>query len=69
MISQQAKDFLKLVLRSPNTGDGWRDVGKMLWPSVVDFEAQELLESSRNDDGTGKVRLSETGLIVARYLT
>lgn len=33
-------DFLKLVLRSPDQGDGWRNVSDMLWPTTQEIAAE-----------------------------
>ncbi len=38
------KEFLRLLLRSPDEGDGWRSFSKTLWPLVSMFESPDLLE-------------------------
>lgn len=67
-MSDRAKQFLRLLLRSPDRGDGWRLVSKMVWPLVQDFEHPELIEFIQDPDGTNRVRLTERGKIVADYV-
>lgn len=62
------KSFLQLLMRLPDTGDGWRQVSEILWPLVARFSAPELLECDRQTQG-GRVRLSENGLLVTKYLS
>lgn len=64
-LSQQDKNFLALILRSPNIGDGWRQVSKTLWPLVDMFGRQELIEINKDEL---RIRLSETGKIVIDYI-
>ena len=68
MISDQDKDFIRLLLRSKDTGDGWRNVSKQVWPLVEQFGEQRLLEKQAGEDGSGKVRLTDNGQTVAEYL-
>lgn len=44
MLSTGAKSFLRLVQRSKDIGDGWRQVSAVLWPLVIGFENKELIE-------------------------
>jgi len=66
-MDQKAKSFLQLVLRSPDTGDGWRNVSSALWPLVKGFSLPELIETEGDASG-GRLRLSERGKIVCDYL-
>jgi hypothetical protein len=59
------KSFMQLIARSPDIGDGWRQVSKTLWPLVESFKSAELIETA---SATHRVRFSEAGLHVARYL-
>jgi len=68
-LSDDDINFIRLVQRSPDRGDGWRSVSALLWRMVEGFARQELIERERNEDGTGRVRLNERGNIVAEYLT
>ena len=67
-LTREEIGFLRLVQRSPNDGDGWRSVGKMLWPIVIGFKRPELIETEALPDGMGRVRFSERGEIVLSYL-
>lgn len=61
-------NVLRLILRSPDRGDGWRSVSAVCWPFIRDFEHGELIEGVQNDDGSGVVRLSERGAILGAYI-
>lgn len=56
--------FLKLIIRSADTGDGWRNVSTQLWPLVEKFKHQDLIELR----GGNQVRLSSRGLVIADYI-
>jgi len=64
MIQDKDRNFLSLLLRSPDKGDGWRSVSNMLWPLVDGFGQKELIETRDN----AFVRLSEKGKIVMEYI-
>jgi hypothetical protein len=58
-------------MRSPNTGDGWKTVSRVLWRLVDDFGRPELIEVDKftaESEKAGRVRLSEAGKIIAKYL-
>lgn len=63
-MGENDKGFLRLILRSPDKGDGWRSVSATLWPLVSAFKHQELLETK--DDNM--VRLSDRGLTIIDYI-
>jgi hypothetical protein len=65
MITDNNRSFLKLLLRSPDIGDGWRQVSDVVWPLVSGFDKKELLELNEDEK---RVRLSPDGLVVANYL-
>jgi len=56
--------FLKLLLRSPDVGEGWRNVSKTVWPLISQFPHRELIRV-RNGN---QVRLSGRGKIVVDYI-
>lgn len=58
-------NFLKLIIRSTDRGDGWRQVSTLLWRLVHEFKPKELIEI---DYDKLRVRLSERGKIVVEYL-
>ncbi len=64
-LTEKDKSFVKLILRSEDSGNGWRAVSKIVWPLVENFEHQELLEI---DEENKLIKLSEVGKIVAKYL-
>jgi hypothetical protein len=68
MISIDSRQFLRLLLRSPDLGDGWRRVSKMVWPLVEEFTEQDLIEKLESDEGGGNVRLSQKGQAVIEYV-
>jgi hypothetical protein len=63
--------FLQLLLRTPDTGDGWRKVSSMLSSVATDeiAKAPELFETQHTEGEDGfLVRLTPEGQIVSRYL-
>lgn len=64
-LTQQAKDTIKLIQRSPNVGDGWRNVSEPLRKHITTWlqSAEDLFEF----DGE-RIRLSPEGQTVAKYL-
>jgi hypothetical protein len=62
------KSLVALLMRSPDIGQGWRNVSKMVMPLVTEFNDQTLIEWTKEDDGSGRVRLTEKGETVAPYL-
>jgi uncharacterized protein (DUF736 family) len=60
--------FIKLILRSPDVGDGWRNVSNVLRKVVTAGIAEfpELYET--REMAELQVRLSERGNIVKDYL-
>ncbi len=68
-LTEHDVNFLRLVQRSKDTGEGWREVSVQLWRLVGGFPHTELIEAEPNGEGWGRVRLSPAGEIVVRYLT
>jgi hypothetical protein len=68
-ISDQQIDFIRLILRSPDRGDGWRSVGKMLETTVMRQKDAnpELFEIATEDDKMS-IRLTERALVLADYI-
>jgi hypothetical protein len=58
-------ELLRLILRSPDVGDGWRNVSGVLWEHVVKNAVIDLVEF---DYENKRVRFSPEGVIVMRYL-
>lgn len=67
-ITNQENATLKLIMRSPDKGKGWRNVSSTCWPLVEKFTKPELIETVKNEDGGGMVRLSDRGSVLADYL-
>ena len=65
MLTDNNRSFLKLLLRSPDVGDGWRNVSEVVWPLVTGFDKEKLIET---DSENKRVRLTPEGLIVVEYL-
>jgi hypothetical protein len=66
-LTDREKGFLSLILRSPDQGDGWRNVSAVVWPLVAEFKRQELIEIQYCGDDR-HVRLTPEGNTVAKYL-
>lgn len=59
-------ETIKLILRSPDRGDGWRSVSPAIWRAlIVPFEHKELIEI---DEPNRRIRLTIKGEAVAEYL-
>lgn len=54
------KHFLRLIAQGQNCPDGWAPVSKALYPLVCSMPS-ELVEHHRNDNGTGRARLTAHG--------
>ena len=66
MLSKQDSEFLRLIGRSPDRGDGWRSVSAVCWPLVEQFGTPELLEIDKENS---RVRLTADGVTVLEYAT
>lgn len=58
-------DTLRLILRSPDLGDGWRQVSATLWQHVQSWAPAELVEF---DQDNKRIRLNGDGNVLARYI-
>lgn len=64
-------EFLKLLLRSKDVSDGWRNVSEMCKPIVLKFSKTrpELVEVRNHPvDGNFQVRLTDRGEILCDYI-
>lgn len=68
LLDEKHNPFIRLILRSPDVGDGWRNVSQVLRKTVLAgiSEFPELYET-RELAGL-QVRLSERGNVVKDYL-
>lgn len=57
------KHMLKLIDRDKDV-EGWAKVSGMMMPLLETTMPKELIELTKNDDGTGRVRLTEQGCSV-----
>ena len=64
MIPRQDQEFLKLLWRSPDRGDGWRSVSDTCWQLVEMFTTPELIEVDKENR---RVRLTNEGEAVVLY--
>ena len=63
-VTENQRIMLSLINRSPDIGDGWRQVSDMLWRHVKDQAHPDLTEL---DEGQKRVRFTEAGVAVVRY--
>lgn len=63
---------MRLILRSPDEGEGWRGVSAMLLNAVRDNAIlhPDLYEFEVTENGpkAGKIRLTKEGVTVAKYV-
>jgi hypothetical protein len=59
------KKMIRLLLRSKDNGNGWRNVSNAVWPLIERIKAKELFEIEESEK---RIRLSTEGKIVAKYL-
>jgi hypothetical protein len=57
--------MLRLIQRTTDSGEGWRQVSGLLWTLVVEQSHPELTEL---DQENTRVRFTPEGLIVMKYL-
>jgi preprotein translocase subunit SecA len=63
-ISRFDRDFLLLLVRSKDIGDGWRQVSDRLWKLVTMFSEPELIEV---DEPNKRVRLTDKGATIVEF--
>ncbi len=63
-LTQPQKDLLRLILRSPDLGEGWRQVSQTLWKSVTHYRHPDLTEI---DEEKRRIRLTPDGAVVVKY--
>ncbi|OAN76672.1 hypothetical protein A8B82_14835 [Sulfitobacter sp. EhC04] len=56
--------LLKLIERSPDIGDGWRQVSGSLWPLIAKQSHPDLTEL---DAANKRIRFTPEGQTVMRY--
>lgn len=65
----QHSGFISLILRSEDSGDGWRKVTPVLERFAhVRIAADPSLYESRTVEGVLQIRLSDKGKILAEYI-
>jgi hypothetical protein len=64
-ITDNQKIMLRLIERSPDIGEGWRQCSTPLWPHVVDQSPPDLVEL---DHEQKRVRFTPEGIIIMRWL-
>jgi len=64
-ITDNQKIMLRLIERSPDIGDGWRQSSTPLWQHVVDQSPPALVEL---DHEQKRVRFTPEGIIIMRWL-
>lgn len=68
-LSDQIKDFMHLILLSPDKGEGWRNVSSTLRPLAENYakENPDIFET-KDSGGSISIRISERGRFLAEYL-
>ncbi len=59
-MTQDQKDFLHLINRSPDRGDGWRSISNVLLPTCKKL-AGELPELLEFEEENSRIRFTEKG--------
>lgn len=59
-LSVNQKHMLKLIKKGQETPSGWAEVGKMLYPFLVEIMPEELVEHHPVGEA-GQARLTKTG--------
>lgn len=61
----EAEQLIHLVRRSPDIGDGWRQVSPALWVPVLHWAKQAPMDI---DHDNKRVRLNSDGNVLVKYL-
>jgi hypothetical protein len=65
-LAQSQKDLLRLIVRSPDIGEGWRVVSDTLWPVILtELQGPDLIEINQE---TRRIRLTQEGVTVVKYV-
>jgi len=64
MLTENQISMLRLIHRSPDIGEGWRQVSSVLWPHVLKQRHPDLTEI---DEPLLRVRITSEGEAVMRY--
>jgi len=59
-MNQSNKDFLKLIKRSPDRGDGWRSISDQLLP-LCESAANAMPDLLEFEKENSRIRLTEMG--------
>lgn len=65
MLSKQNRNIIRLIARSADIGEGWRQASFTTWPLLMAFPHAELIE---RDTENVRVRLTEKGRLILKYL-
>ena len=63
-LTQQQSDTMKLLIRSPDQGDGWRVCSKVIFERLVQLMPSELIEK---DAVNNRCRLTVEGRVVSEW--
>lgn len=63
-MTQIQRDLLRLIQRSPDIGEGWRQVSQLLWPTVSGNCHPHLTEL---DAENRRIRITAEGETIVRY--
>jgi len=65
LLTQQQMDTLRLIMRSPDNGDGWRMCSSILFEKVIIPMSNELVEK---DVDQKMVRLTDEGKTIFKWM-
>ena len=64
MLTSSEKDLLRIIARSDDIGDGWRQCSDATWTLVEQFRQRELIDT---DEARRRVALTTKGWTVVKY--
>lgn len=64
-ITEKQAQLMKLIARSADIGEGWRQVPDPIWNAVKHFARSDLMEI---DEPSKRIRLTDDGRVVLKYI-
>lgn len=66
-LTQDQLSLIGLIQRSPDVGDGWRQVGPNLWP-LVEKTTQDRLDAFKLDGVQRRIKLTDDLITALRFM-